>query len=216
MSIIGVRRRKSSFSVSHFRFFQTYLHAGPASGEIRSESPKGSHILMNVRLATPADIAALVKVGHRIHSETRYAAYDYNLERVTVNLTDIVCRQQDQHGTHAVFIADDHRQEIVGVLIGAIERHIFSDLPVANMLVYYVFPDKRMSGAGFKLLTAFRRWAENGAAFEVCASINSAVHLERSDRFLVRLGFLRTGGNYSLRTRSIRPALNRQVAEDEY
>lgn len=171
---------------------------------------------MNVRIATAADIAALVKVGQRIHGETRYAAYDYNLARITANLTEIICNGQEQKGTHAVFIADDHRAQIVGVLIGAIERQIFSDLPVANMLVYYVFPDNRMSGAGFKLLTAFRRWAENSAAFEVCVSINSAVHLERSDRFLVRLGFLRTGGNYSLRTRSIRPALDRPMNEDDY
>lgn len=172
--------------------------------------------MINVRLATPADTAALVKVGQRIHSETRYAAYDYNLERITGNLTDIIRIRQDQQGSHAVFIADDHRREIIGVLIGALERHIFSDLPVANMLVYYVFPDNRMSGAGFKLLTAFRRWAENSAAFEVSVGINSAVHLDRSDRFLIRLGFTRTGGNYSLRTRSIRPALNRAASEDDY
>jgi len=55
-----------------------------------------------------------------------------------------------------------------------------------------------MSGAGLKLLVAFRKWAENRGVFELSVGINSGVELEKMDRFLKKLGFRQTGGNYAL------------------
>ncbi len=55
-----------------------------------------------------------------------------------------------------------------------------------------------MSGAGLKLLAAFRNWAENRDVFELSVGISSGVELEKMDRFLKRLGFRQTGGNYAL------------------
>lgn len=169
-----------------------------------------------VRLATHSDVTMLVELGRRVHAGTRFAAYDYNDLRVAANMTTLIEIGQEQDGTHAVFIAEDRRDSPVGVLLGAVERPIFSDLPVANVLVYYVFPEKRMTGAGFRLLTAFRRWAENRSAFEICVSINSGADLPRTERFLTRLGFRQTGGNFSLQAKSERPALNRAVTDEEY
>ena len=56
-----------------------------------------------------------------------------------------------------------------------------------------------MSGAALRLLMAFRKWAENRGVFELSAGVNSGAHIERTDRFLRRLGFVQTGGNYALR-----------------
>jgi hypothetical protein len=55
-----------------------------------------------------------------------------------------------------------------------------------------------MGGAALKLLTAFKKWAENRGAFEISAGVNSGTDLDRMDRFLRKLGFQHTGGNYSL------------------
>lgn len=66
------------------------------------------------------------------------------------------------------------------------------------MFPYDMLPDKRMSGGGLKLLTAFRKWAENRGAFELSLGVNSGVAMDKMDRFLKRLGFVQTGGNYSL------------------
>ncbi|MDO8300473.1 GNAT family N-acetyltransferase [Lacisediminimonas sp.] len=155
---------------------------------------------MKIRYANTNDVPTLAILGRRIHAETRFAAFDYSTLRVTENLYDIIELGQNERGTNCLLIAEDERGSIAGVLIGVIERHLFSDLPVASVMVYYVFPEKRMSGAGFKLISAFRRWAENRSAFEICVGINSATQLERSDRLLTRIGFERTGGNYSLQS----------------
>ena len=39
---------------------------------------------------------------------------------------------------------------------------------------------------------------ENRAAFEISAGVNSGYAMDKMDRFLRRLGFRQTGGNYSL------------------
>lgn len=154
---------------------------------------------MKIRFATLADVPACIEGGRRMHAMTRFATYDYNAERVAQNLHAVIETGQNAKGSHCFLVAEDAEGQIIGALIGCVERHFFSDLLVASVIHYDVLPDKRMGGAGLKLLTAFRKWAENRGAFELSAGINSGVEVERMDRFLKRLGFRLTGGNYSLR-----------------
>jgi hypothetical protein len=153
---------------------------------------------MKVRYACSIDVPALAELGKRAHAETRFSVYDYSMTRITENLHHLIEIGQNERGTNCLLIAEDDGGNIAGVLIGVVERHIFSDLPVASVMVYYVFPKKRMSGAGFKLICAFRRWAENRSAFEICVGVTSGSDIHRSDRLLTRIGFERTGANYSL------------------
>lgn len=184
------------------------LGIGTAGGTepLQHSRPPSGHAFMKVRYGTTNDVSALAALGSRIHAETRFAAYDYSMMRVQESLHSMISLGQNERGTNCVLIAEDDHGNIAGILIGVIERHIFSDLPVASVMVYYVFPDKRMSGAGFRLITAFRKWADNRAAFEICVGITSALQLHRTDRFLTRIGFERTGGNYSLQSKSERPS----------
>jgi len=41
---------------------------------------------MKIRFTTLNDVSACVEGGRRMHALTRFAAYDYNAERVTQNL----------------------------------------------------------------------------------------------------------------------------------
>ncbi len=122
--------------------------------------------IMLVRCASADDVATISELGRRIHAETRFSAFDYNEQRVVKSMETIINIGQSA-GTHCVLIAEDRLGSVAGILLGVIERHIFSDLPVASIMMYYVFPEKRMSGAGFKLLSTFRRWGENRSAFEM-------------------------------------------------
>jgi GNAT superfamily N-acetyltransferase len=153
---------------------------------------------MKIRFATLEDVPALVEMGRRFHDLTRFRSYDYNPDRVADQLRAVIHIGQNEKGSHCFFIAESDDGQPIGALIGCIERHFFYDRPVASVIQYVVFPEKRMSGAGFRLLTAFRKWAENRRAFELSVGINSGIHLEKMDRFLKRLGFQQTGGNYSL------------------
>ena len=153
---------------------------------------------MKTRFATLNDIAAGVECGRRMHAITRFAGYDFNAERVAQNLRAVIEAGQNGKGTHCFFIAEDSNNQFVGGLIGCVERHFFSDQVVASVIHYDVLPERRLSGAGLKLLAAFRTWAENRGAFELSVGVSSGVALDKMDRFLRRLGFQQTGGNYAM------------------
>lgn len=150
---------------------------------------------MTIRFATAEDVPALVELGRFFHSLTRFKAYDFTAEKVAANLRGMI---ESKHGTHCCFVSQDRDGVLIGALIGCVESHFFSDKLVASLIHYDVLPERRMGGAGLRLLTAFKKWAENRGAFEVCVGVNSGVEIDRMDRFLKKLGFQMTGGNYSL------------------
>lgn len=154
---------------------------------------------MKIRLATANDIAAGVELGRRMHAITRFSAYDFNAQRVETQLRNLVAIGQNTRGSHCFLLAEDNAGQMAGALLGCIEQHFFSDLKVASVIHYVVLPERQMSGAGLRLLTAFRAWAVNRGVFELAVGINSGVEQEKSDRFLKRLGFQFNGGNYSAR-----------------
>lgn len=150
---------------------------------------------ITVRHANLKDIPSFVEAGRLVHDATRYHIYDYDTRKVANTLQGIV---ENPQGGYCFIIAEDGSGQPVGWVIGCVERHFFSDQVVASVINYGVMPDRRMSGAGLKLLTAFRKWAENRGAFELCAGVNSGVDIEKMDRFLKKLGFRLTGGNYAI------------------
>jgi N-acetylglutamate synthase-like GNAT family acetyltransferase len=150
---------------------------------------------MKIRFATHEDIPVYVELGKQVHSTTRFKQYGYNEERMAQQLKAMV---DDTKGTHCFFIAENDKGEPLGWLLGCIESHLFSEHAIASVISYGVVPNKRMGGVGLRLLTAFRKWAENRKAVEINAGVNSGVDLDKMDKFLRKLGFELTGGNYSL------------------
>jgi len=153
---------------------------------------------MKIRFATLEDVPVFVDMGRKFHSLTRFGVYDYNAERVAQQLSAAIETGQNRNGTHCFFVAEDSQGQPVGGLIGCMEQHFFSEQMVASVIHYDVLPEKRMGGAGLRLLMAFRKWAENRGAVELNAGVNSGTDLDKMDRFLRKLGFKQTGGNYSL------------------
>lgn len=152
---------------------------------------------MSIRFATLADIPACVGIGQQVHATTRFAALPYDAHRVAQQLRDLIAIGQNQRHTHALLLADNRAGQVVGGLVACLERPLFSPLPVATVAQYLVLPQHRMGGAGLRLLTAFRAWAQQRGAVELHVGINSGTDIARLDRFLRRLGFQPTGGNYA-------------------
>lgn len=150
---------------------------------------------MKIRFATQQDVPVFVELGRRFHAMTRFRVYDYDSRRMTESLNAVV---RNPRGSHCFFVAEDSTGEAIGALVGCIEQHFFSSQLVASVIHYDVLPEKRMGGAGVRLLMAFKQWAQNRGAVELNAGVNSGTDLEKLDRFLRRMGFHMTGGNYSL------------------
>lgn len=150
---------------------------------------------MKIRLANLEDVPGFVQAGLRVHGATRFRSFDYNVERVTQSLHAIIANPQ---GSHCFIVAVDDSNNPIGWIIGCIERHFFADQLVASVINFGVLPERRTGGAALRLLTTFRSWAENRGAIELSSGVNSGTDLGKVDRFLRRLGFRYTGGNYSL------------------
>ena len=150
---------------------------------------------MLIRNATSTDIAPLIRFGYLIHAESKFSTLSFDAEKVQQTLESII---GSKNGTHCCFIAENSEKQLVGVLIGCMEEYFFSRSLMAHSILIYVHPQWRGSSAAVKFIHAFRKWAMNRKALEVCIGVASGVTIGRTDRFLKRLGFSVTGGNYSM------------------
>lgn len=153
---------------------------------------------MKIRFATTDDIPACIVLGQRLQQLTRFARLAYEPERVEHQLRQLIEIGQQRRRSHCLLLAEADDGELTGALVGCIESHLFCSQPVASLIVYAVLPERRMSGAALRLMRAFIAWSRQRGAVEVNAGINSSLNAERSERFLQKLGFARTGGNYAL------------------
>ncbi len=154
---------------------------------------------MNIRFATLADIPAVVELGYRIQRTTRLSRFPYERDVAEKNLRSLIITGQQHRRSHCLLLAEDAGGLVVGALIGCIESHLFSHRPIANLIAYGVIPGHRMTGVAVRLLKVFVDWAKRRGVDEVNVGVNSGVDIERTDRFLKKMGFAKTGGNYAMR-----------------
>lgn len=152
---------------------------------------------MKIRYATRADIPAMLEVGKVIHAESRFADMPYDETKLRQGLDELI-HLQEKAGSHCFLVAENRDARIVGGFIGALETYFFTRAVSANSILIWVDPAWRGSSAAVRMIDAFHRWAAQHQASEVCLLVASGVTIGRTDRFFRRLGFVQTGGNYSL------------------
>lgn len=150
---------------------------------------------MLIRNAKSSDISALVEFGYLIHAESKFSSLSFDPDKVRQTLERIV---EAENSTHCCFVATSADEQLIGVLIGCVEEYFFSRSLMAHSILIYVHPKWRGSSAALKFIHAFRSWATNRGALEICIGVASGVTIGRTDKFLRRLGFSVTGGNYSM------------------
>lgn len=138
----------------------------------------------------------MITIGCQAHAESRYAAMPYAQAKLEQNLKGLFALQEQ--GTHCVLLAQNSQEQIVGGLIGAIEEPFFTQIKCASTILIWVDPKYRGTSAALKLLNAFKQWAQRSGAQEVCIVVASGVSIAKTDRFLTRMGFRQTGGNYAM------------------
>jgi len=151
---------------------------------------------MKLRAATQDDVQAMVALGRSVHAESRFANLPYDdgkLSRALVRLVEL-----QERGSHCVLLVENREGALIGGFIGALESYFFTSAVSANSILIWVDRAYRGSAAALRLIGAFRDWAKGKGAIEVCVLVASGVTIGRTDRFLQRLGFCQTGGNYAL------------------
>lgn len=66
------------------------------------------------------------------------------------------------------------------------------------MQLLYVAPAARGGPAAVRLLRALRAWARQNQAHDLHVNVTTAIQPARTDKFLRKMGFRQTGGNYVL------------------
>ena len=134
----------------------------------------------------------MIETGRRAHAESRFGNFTYDEEKLRERLAALISLQETC-GSHLCLVAESREGRLIGMLIGMLEEYFFTSCKSANTAFVWVDPAFR----GSATIRAFCVWGEKKGAIEVSIPVASDVRLGRTDRFLRRLGFAQTGGNYS-------------------
>lgn len=149
---------------------------------------------MNIAPPTLNDIAPLVELGRLCHVESRFARLPYDGQRVAQRFTRMI---ETPLSTTFFVAAHDASGQLHGLMIGSIDEYFFCRERIASSVFLLVHPERRGGLAAIKMVMAFRAWAHTRAATEVYIGVASGVTMQRTGRFLSKLGLRLSGGNYS-------------------
>ncbi len=150
---------------------------------------------MKVRPIVVADIDPLLVLARTNVHESRFNGLPFDEAKVRANLMHMVSLPRSDHFFCGAFNSAD---KLTGYLVGSIESYFFCDHTVATSVFFFVDPAERGGFAALKLILAFRAWAKNRQASELYIGIAGGVLVERTGKFLQRIGMRFTGGNYSM------------------
>jgi GNAT superfamily N-acetyltransferase len=151
---------------------------------------------MLIRRARYEDIAELVEMGARMHAEGAYAFLPFDREKVRRVMTGYIDSAETQCGLVA-----EKDGTIIGMLGGYLTDYFFCDERIACDAVLFIDQKYRGSTAARRLIRAFRSWANESGARELCLGISLNVDIERAGKFYERMGLERVGGVYKERLR---------------
>lgn len=149
---------------------------------------------MNIAPPTLNDIAPLVELGRLCHVESRFARLPYDGQRVAQRFAHMI---EIPLSTTFFVAAHDASGQLHGLMIGSIDEYFFCRERIASSVFLLVHPERRGGLAAIKMVMAFRAWAHARAATEVYIGVASGVTMQRTGRFLSKLGLQLSGGNYS-------------------
>jgi len=150
---------------------------------------------MKVRPFAMEDIDALVVLARLNVKESRFASLPFDELKVRSVLAQMISLSRPDHFMCGVFNSSG---KLVGYLVGSIEAYFFCNKTVATSVFFFVDPAQRGGFAALKLILALRAWAKSRNASELYIGIAGGILVERTGRFLQRIGMRFTGGNYSM------------------
>ena len=170
----------------------------------KSSAPAGT---VTIRLAeTEDDIAAMIELGRKLHAESGYRNLPLDDDRMWEigrrGLKDrnpglFIAEHDDGEGDAASGDGKGGKQ-VVGMAIAVLGEYYFSPARSVTVQLLYVLPEARGGWAAVKLLRALRQWAQQNQAQDIHVNVTTGIDTARTDRFLRRMGFKQTGGNYVL------------------
>ena len=118
-----------------------------------------------IRPASPADMPALLEMAAAAHAESVQRDLPLNLGKVRANFLRWMAAD--------LFLVAMRDGRPVGLLIGFVSPHWFSDALGAWDRLVYVRPEARGSRAAYVLYGAFREWARAKGAADLWPGVST-------------------------------------------
>lgn len=155
-----------------------------------------SNVGVRIRLGKDeADISAMIGLGRLLHGESEFRGLPLDDARMRE-----IGHRGLKDGNPGLFIAERGGEggDMVGMAIVVLGEYYFSPARSSTVQLLYVRPDARGGLSAVKLLRAIRRWSEQNQAQDIHVNVTTGIDTARTDRFLRRMGFKQTGGDYVL------------------
>lgn len=149
---------------------------------------------MLIRPVRHHDIDAVLDLGAAMHAESAYRLLPYHRQKVR-QLAEVYTRD---HETYCGLVAEED-EKIIAMFGGYVTDYFFCDERIACDMILFVDHRFRGGTAAFRLIKAFRQWAQMRKVREICLSISTEVKTERTGRLYERLGLSQVGAIYKQR-----------------
>jgi GNAT superfamily N-acetyltransferase len=152
--------------------------------------------VVTVRPLDPEDVDRLVELGERMHAEGAFAFLPFDREKVRLFALRYAAPAPDRLGLVAEL---DGR--LIGMFAGRLAEYFFCHEKIASDMLLYIEPEARGSTAAGRLMRAYRAWAIERSAREVCLGTSNQVQGPATGRFYEVMGFHKAGALYKERLR---------------
>jgi GNAT superfamily N-acetyltransferase len=149
---------------------------------------------MIIRALNVDDIGPLLEMGQRMHHESAYAFLPFDFEKVE----RLILSYLDDRETQCGLVAEEGGV-VIGMFAGYLTDYFFCDEKVACDLILYVDREHRGSSAAVRLIRAFRDWAHERCAREICLGVSTEIDSRTTGRFYEKMGLSHIGGLYRQR-----------------
>jgi hypothetical protein len=144
---------------------------------------------------TQADISATLDLCRSMHAESGYSFLAFDEQKVA----SMINRYLTDSAAYFAYLASRRDGKKVGIMAGYLGTYVFSNAKQAIDQIFFVLPEFRGSRAALVLHREFRAWAIKQGARELSIGVSTGVGVERSGRFLKRLGMNEVGANFKER-----------------
>lgn len=147
---------------------------------------------ISIRIACLQDWPQIIKLATAMHAESRFSKSILDEEK----LRKFFLNQLNSPLAACFLVAHKSDGIVVGMLVGFVTELFFSHQLVAQDIVFFVLPEFRGTSTAVRLLTVFRKWAENRKAQELNVNMSAAIDMLRFERFMTHMGFSKCGTNF--------------------
>lgn len=134
-----------------------------------------------IRVATEADIPALVDLGQEMHLESNFASLTFDVEKTKEYVKNLM--------SYGIVFCSEDNGTVTGFIAGFLYQPYFSHDFMASDIGLFIKKDARGGMAAPKLIDSFTKWAIEKGAKQIRPGISVGGNIEGVGRLYERMGY---------------------------